>query len=143
MREAAAQHRIGDQPRSPELEEDGCVAHPGEPLGSRGLAGLRRGESGNHGSTMSSLPPSRRHAVLLLAYATLTALICAGLVGAAALVPAPAAVLPLVIVVAIGLPMVAACELPAALTALRAEGALGQLRRALDRLPETEHPLGL
>jgi hypothetical protein len=92
---------------------------------------------------MSSLLPTRRQAVLQLAFAALTALVCAGLVGAAALVPAPPIVLPLVIITGVGLPMLAACQLPPALAALRAQDALGDLRRTLDRLPEVEHPLGL
>jgi hypothetical protein len=92
---------------------------------------------------MSSLPPTRRQAVLQFAFVALTALAGAGLVAAAALVPAPPDVLPLIILTAIGLPMLAGCQLPATLAALRTEGALGELRRSLDRLPEVEHPLGL
>jgi hypothetical protein len=63
-----------------------------------------------------------------------------GLFGAAALVPAPPAVLPLLAVVCIGGPMLAAWELRASLTVLRAVAAM---RRSLDKLPETRHPLGL
>jgi hypothetical protein len=76
---------------------------------------------------------------------------CAGLLSAAALVPAPAAVLPFIVVVCIGGPMVAALELPAAIAGLGRTGrrpapdahALATLRRQLDALPETQHPLGL
>jgi hypothetical protein len=99
---------------------------------------------------------TRRQAVLLCVYVALTALMCAGLLSAAALVPAPPVVLPFLVVVGVGCPMVAACELPAAIAGLRAtrrtgrerpraldEGALETLRRQLDGLPETRHPLDL
>lgn len=98
-------------------------------------------------------PPTRRHAIALCAFVALTALMCAALLSAAALVPAPPAILPLLVVVCIGCPMVAACELPAAIAVLRRRPrrrvhaldslALATLRRQLDSLPETEHPLGL
>jgi hypothetical protein len=96
-------------------------------------------------------PPTRRHAIAVCAFVALTALMCAGLLSAAALVPAPPSILPLLVVICIGCPMVAACELPGALAALRRPrrvhaldpGALDTLRRQLESLPETEHPLGL
>jgi hypothetical protein len=107
----------------------------------------------------STALPTRRRAVLLCAFAGLTALMCAGLLSAAALVPAPPAILPFLVLVCIGGPMVAACELPAAIAGLRqphdggrrrsSRGpgldarALETLRRQLDQLPETQHPLGL
>ena len=93
--------------------------------------------------------------------AALTALLCAGLLGAAALVPAPPAVLPLVMAVCIGCPMGAAWELPISISVLRvaygdlrsrasdeAEDplepwALDELLSRLEELPETDHPLGL
>jgi hypothetical protein len=76
------------------------------------------------------------------------ALSCAVLLGAAALVPAPTAALPFAVVVCITCPMVATLQVPPALALLRRQRAmdskaLAQLRRSLDRLPETEHPLGL
>lgn len=86
------------------------------------------------------------------ALVAVTALVCGALLAAAALVPAPAAVVPFVVVVGIALPMAAACELPRAVARLRrgAPGhrpldpsALERLRRQLDALPETRHPLGL
>jgi hypothetical protein len=98
---------------------------------------------------------NRRQAVLRCLYVAFTALMCAGLLSAAALVPAPPAVLPFLVVVGVGCPMVAACELPDAIAGLRAtrrrpvrpraldEGALEALRRQLDGLPETRHPLDL
>jgi hypothetical protein len=96
-------------------------------------------------------PPTRRHAIAVCAFVALTALMCAGLLSAAALVPAPAVILPLLVVICIGCPMVAACELPGALAVLRRPRrahaidprALDTLRRQLESLPETEHPLGL
>jgi peptidoglycan/LPS O-acetylase OafA/YrhL len=91
----------------------------------------------------SHRPPTRRRAKAICALAAVTALVCAGLLTAAALVPAPAAALPLLVIVCIGCPMMAACELPGALARLRAPRALETLRRQLDSLPETQHPLGL
>lgn len=91
------------------------------------------------------LPP--RVAVLRAVYVALTVLVCAGLVSAAVLAHAPATALPLIVLIAIGMPMLAAFELPATLAALRhgrhAGRALSRLRGELDRLPETQHPLGL
>jgi hypothetical protein len=105
---------------------------------------------------MPAPPPlTRGRALLRCAFVAVTALLCAGLLCAAALVPAPPAVLPLVVVVCIGTPMVAACELPGAIAGLRRRGGragrarrldsreLEALRRQLDALPETQHPLGL
>jgi hypothetical protein len=96
--------------------------------------------------------PTGRRSVLHRAYAVLTALACAGLLLAAALVPAPPVVLPLVAAVCIGCPMAAAYELagtidgrrpgPGAVRPLDA-ASLHALRRQLDALPETRHPLGL
>lgn len=92
---------------------------------------------------MSSFGPTRRQALLTLLFAATTALLCAGLLAAAALAPAPRAVLPLVILTGVGLPMVAALELPRALAAVRHADAVGEMRRLLEALPEVEHPLGL
>jgi hypothetical protein len=95
-------------------------------------------------------PPTRRRAIVTCAFVGVTALVCAGLLTAAALVPAPPAALPVLVIVCIGCPMMAACELPAALARLRKPArravdsrALNALRRQLDALPETQHPLGL
>jgi hypothetical protein len=95
--------------------------------------------------------PTRGQARLVCASVVLSALMCAGLLTAAALAPAPPVVLPLVIVVGIGLPMLSAWELRPSLIVLRAhraaECAAGQARlladwrRRLDALPETAHPL--
>jgi hypothetical protein len=99
---------------------------------------------------MSSRPlPTYGQAVATCAFMALTALACAGLLSAAALVPAPPAVLPLIVTVCVVLPMVVACDSASALAVLRNrwlrrrrhERALGELRRELDLLPETGHPL--
>jgi hypothetical protein len=106
----------------------------------------------------SRMLPTRRRAIRLCVFAALTAFMCAALLTAAALAPAPPAVLPVLVVICIGCPMVAACELPAAIAGLRAGRsraahrarrasrvdvrALAALRRELDQLPETPHPLG-
>jgi hypothetical protein len=85
--------------------------------------------------------------VLRALYVALTLLCAAGLVAAAVLVPAPEAALPVVVVLAVGLPMVAAWELSSVISGLRhathGGRALAVLRRELDALPETRHPLGL
>jgi hypothetical protein len=95
---------------------------------------------------------TRRWAIARCFFAALVVLTCAALFSAAALVPAPPTVLPCVLVVCIGWPMVAAWELRASISVLRGRDAgdgpldrraLATLRRHLDRLPETQHPLGL
>jgi hypothetical protein len=85
--------------------------------------------------------PIRRRAVLVGLFAAVCTLVCAALLIAAVLVPAPVTVLPLVIVTCLGCPMLATYELAQAVAAVR-EPHL-ELRRELDRLPETPHPLGL
>ncbi len=75
--------------------------------------------------------------------AVLTLVACAGLVGAAALVPAPPAVVPLLALICVGLPMLVAYELARWVPVLRGNRAVARLRRRLDALPETRHPLGL
>jgi hypothetical protein len=80
----------------------------------------------------------------------LAVLACAGLLTAAVLVPAPAAVVPLIVAVSIGLPVLTAMEVPAALAVLRSgpvaapldHRALDALRSRLAELPETQHPRG-
>jgi hypothetical protein len=83
--------------------------------------------------------PSRRRARLMFLSATAMAVVCAGLLAAAVLAPAPPIVLPLLILVCIGCPMAAAYDLPVAIAVLRADAAL---RRNLAALPETPHPHG-
>jgi hypothetical protein len=95
--------------------------------------------------------PTYRQALATCGVAALTALVCAALLSAAALVPAPPVVLPMIVTVCVALPMLVALESAAALTLLRTrwsrrrldERAVGELRRELDRLPETGHPLDL
>ena len=85
----------------------------------------------------------RRTAVTGLAVAFVT-LTCGGLLGAAALAPAPAVVLPLIIVACLALPMLAVVEFVTSVSGWREQPddrALEELRRDLSRLPETEHPL--
>jgi hypothetical protein len=95
---------------------------------------------------------TRSQGVLVCAFAALTVITCAALFTAAALVPAPPAVLPFLVTVCIAGPMLAALELRAALPALRRRGgdsepmdwsSLVALRRHLAQLPETQHPLEL
>ena len=85
---------------------------------------------------------SRRDAIARIAFAVLVVLACAGLIGAAALVPAPPLVLPLLAIVSIGGPMTVTPELQAGIAALRRQrDAMAVLRRNLAELPETAHPL--
>ena len=93
--------------------------------------------------------PARRQAILTCVFSALAVVVSAGLLSAAALVPAPPAVLPLLACVCIGAPMLAAWELRPNVGALRRgrsprdTRALASMRRFLDDLPETQHPLGL
>lgn len=83
--------------------------------------------------------------------AVVTAVTCAGLLSAAALVPAPPSVLPLVVIICVVCPMLAAWDLPRAVAGLRQHRrhgedharAVAELRAGLAELPETRHPLGL
>ena len=68
---------------------------------------------------------------------------CAGLIAAAVVLAAPPAVLPLLVLVCIAGPMLAAFELARLAPALHDVRHLARHRRALEALPETEHPLGL
>jgi hypothetical protein len=113
---------------------------------------LATARTGNDPPVMTMLPP-RRHAQLHLLFVALTVLVCGGLLAAGALVPAPPAALPALILTGIGMPMLAAAELPAALAVLRDrahriphpldEDTVDVMLAHLDLLPETEHPLGL
>src|SRR4051795_11626570 len=97
--------------------------------------------------------PPRRRAAAVTAFAVLTALVCGGLITAAILVPAPVAALPLIALACVGLPMLAAWQLAhvhrsvgGTTQAIRRDGpldesAVHELRRSLERLPETVHPL--
>ena len=83
--------------------------------------------------------PGRRRIILAGLFAALATLACAALLIAAVLVPAPVTVLPFVIIACLGCPMAAAYELAWAVATVRAPHL--ELRRELDRLPETPHPL--
>jgi hypothetical protein len=92
---------------------------------------------------------TRRQASLTRLFCALAVVTSGALFTAAALVPAPPAVLPLVLAVCIGGPMLAAWELRST-TAMRRRApnapdpdAVARLRRQLEALPETQHPLGL
>jgi ABC-type nitrate/sulfonate/bicarbonate transport system permease component len=84
---------------------------------------------------------TRRRAIIVGLFASAATLVCAALLTAAVLVPAPTAVLPFVIASCLGCPMAAAYELSRAVAAVRDPHV--ELRRDLDRLPETPHPLDL
>ena len=85
-------------------------------------------------------PSTRRRAVLACVAVALLAIACAGLMAAAALVPAPPAALPFVVLACIATPMAGAFELARAVAVLRDPKL--QLRRELEQLPEAPHPLG-
>jgi hypothetical protein len=64
-----------------------------------------------------------------------------GLLLAAAFVPAPPAVVPLVVLVGVAMPMVVAYKLPPVVSSLRAHRRLAAaVRRDLAELPEIAHP---
>jgi hypothetical protein len=89
---------------------------------------------------------ARRDALLHCAYAALATVACIGVLTAAALAPAPEVVQPFIVVTCVGFAMLVASEVPGSLAVLRATSRSAQLdalRRQLDELPETEHPLGL
>lgn len=83
---------------------------------------------------------ARRRAVLTCLSAAFTAVACAALITAAVLVPAPPAVVPVLVLVCVAGPIASTFELTRALSVLR--GPAADLRRELDRLPETPHPHG-
>jgi hypothetical protein len=93
--------------------------------------------------------PTYRQALATCVFTALSALTCAGLLSAAALVPAPPTVLPLVIAICVVYPMLAAFRSSSSVAILRQHWprrrlerrALEKLRRELDRLPEVGHPL--
>jgi hypothetical protein len=105
---------------------------------------------------MTAPLPSPRQAVLGCVFAAVTALVCGSLFTAAALEHAPPVVLPLLVIVCIGCPIISSWNVPVAIAVLRATASdrrerrsqmlgrhsVAELRRVLDGLPETEHPLG-
>jgi hypothetical protein len=84
---------------------------------------------------------TRRRAIAARVFVALTTLVSAGLLAAAILVPAPPTVLPFVMVACLGCSVWAGYQLASAVDEIRDPQL--ELRRELDRLPETEHPLGL
>ena len=74
-------------------------------------------------------------------FAALTFVAGMAVFAAAALVPAPPAVLPLAALICIGCPALATWQLREDKHAVDAP--LAELRRGLAELPEVEHPLGL
>jgi hypothetical protein len=111
--------------------------------------------SRTHGVAKNLVTPApprltTRRAIACCVYVVVTPLACAALVCAAVLVPAPAPALVAIVPACIVCPIIAATELATALAVLRSvrEGPIARrrvarLRRDLQRLPETEHPLGL
>jgi uncharacterized membrane protein AbrB (regulator of aidB expression) len=100
---------------------------------------------------MSTRPlTSRLECVFVCAFVLVLCVVCAGLVSAAALVPAPPVVVPFISGICVGCAFAAGIELPSTISVLR-DPTLGRLRgrhisrlrRDLDRLPQTDHPLGL
>jgi hypothetical protein len=90
---------------------------------------------------------TRRQATAACLVALVSALCTAGLLAAAVLLHPPTAIVPLLVIVCVGCPVVGTWELPPAITALRAKRLshrreIAMLRRSLDQLPEVEHPLG-
>jgi len=89
------------------------------------------------------------HARFLTVFACgLTALMCAALLAGAALAQAPPPALVLIIPICVTLPMLAAWRATMAVASRGGpppinRAALSALRRDLERLPETHHPLGL
>src|SRR3954447_12869922 len=101
---------------------------------------------------------SRRQAFFGCVFVGLSLLASAALISAGTLAPAPPGVLPFLLLVSLAAPILAAWELPSALAALRRSRDAGDqrdgpppldrrallaLRRNLDKLPETRHPLDL
>jgi hypothetical protein len=95
-------------------------------------------------------PPTRKRSLQLCLVAAVTSLACTVLLCAAALAPAPPAVLPLLVIICIACPMLAAMDLPRAIAGFRHHRgrqtdnarAIVEMRAALAELPETGHPLG-
>jgi hypothetical protein len=100
------------------------------------------------GNSPSSAPRwhSRSEPALVLIAALMTVVTSAVLLTAAILAPAPEAVVPFVVIISIGCPVLASWQIPPVIATLRAKRfatrALSQMHRGLAQLPETEHPLG-
>ena len=105
---------------------------------------MRPGSHGHLREVMvDGTPPALPQVVARLCSTVFIVAACTGLIAAAALLSAPPAVLPLLVLVCIAGPMLAAIELAHLAPHLRGLRSLARHRRALEALPETEHPLGL
>jgi hypothetical protein len=92
------------------------------------------------------MPASQTHrqALANLLLVAVSLLASAGLLTAAALAPAPAAVQPILAVTCIAFSATMTLHAPASLAVLRASrDAVTRMRRQLEALPEAQHPLGL
>jgi hypothetical protein len=89
---------------------------------------------------------TRSEPALVLFAALMTVVTSAILITAAILAPAPEAVVPFVVIISIGCPVLASWQVPQVVATLRAKRvatrALSQMHRGLAQLPETDHPLG-
>jgi hypothetical protein len=88
-------------------------------------------------------PRTRRDAVLDCIAVALAFIASVALLLAAALVPAPTPILAVVVIIGVLVPAIGAYGLSHSVHALRGARELKRLRRHLDRLPETRHPLGI
>jgi hypothetical protein len=98
--------------------------------------------------SFAALPaPAPHRPVMALVVGVVAALIGMAICAAAILVPAPVAAVPFVVTICAACPLLAGWEAASATASRRADRAghraLASLRSTLDRLPETEHPLGL
>jgi hypothetical protein len=99
-------------------------------------------------SMLGRAHPTPGQAAITCASATVTALLCGGLMVAAALGRAPSALLVIIVVACTLVPMLVAWDAAPAVAALHnwrtaRRTVVAQLRQELDALPETPHPLGL
>jgi hypothetical protein len=97
-----------------------------------------------------SPPISTARAIARYSIVVVGPLVCAGIVTAAVLVPAPPPALIAIVPACIVFPIMAAVELPDAVAFARDRLAkpvgrrrIARLQRDLSRLPETKHPLDL
>lgn len=94
-----------------------------------------------------SAPRAASPPALALLAALLTVLTCGALCAVAIVGRAPDAVVPLIVAICIGCPVLASWQVPGAVAALRSRRrsarALAQMRRVLAELPDTDHPLGV
>lgn len=105
--------------------------------------------TGSHRANYTRRAPDRKRARprLVLAVAVFAVLVSIGMCAGAVLAPAPPIAVPLVVATCVVSPVFAGWEVPRALRTERIERAerraVAALRKSLEQLPETEHPLGL